>query len=84
MERCKNTDCPNFGDKWCWACQYYNPEEVPDPTPEPVWTRRQWDKVQQLQSEIEYYRKERAVLLLEANKARPKRKSKPPSLGIEE
>ncbi len=77
MEVCINSDCPNIKSRWCWACQYYVPIVVPDPTPEPAWQKSQWDKVQQLQSEVVGWRQKHSEMMLELDKMRkPKRKLK--------
>lgn len=64
---------------------YPEPSEIP-PSPligeeeryllEPVWTRRQYDKVQQLQSEVEGWRQKHAEMMKTLDKLTPKKDEK--------
>ncbi len=65
-ERCVNDDCPNVNSRWCWACQYYLPTIVPDPTPEPKWSATQWDYIIQLRAMVNHLNNK--VTELRANK----------------
>lgn len=67
---------PDFQILSCQGCPSYIDKDIGENKEQPEWTGRQWDKVQQLQAEIEYYRRERADLLLKVAKEKPKRKSR--------
>jgi len=47
-----------------------------EPLPQPEWTEKQWDKVQQLQSEVVGWRPKLAKIQLAYDKAFPKNKEK--------
>ena len=78
----------NYYDKICLECDRYIGDALDHSPicslsnlnapiqPEPPWSRNQWDKVQQLQAEIEYYRRERADLLLKAANPKPDKKKR--------
>ena len=60
-----------LGNSICNGCNkplYYREIEKPHELPEQKeFVMNQWNKVRQLQAEIEYYRRERADLLLKVN-----------------
>lgn len=47
---------------------YIEREEVLELEPEPLWTARQWDSVEQLKSEVRSWRKKHAETLLAIDK----------------
>jgi len=57
------------GCDYCNKPQYYRDIEQPQKIdPEPEWTKRQWYKVQQLQSEVADWRQKHAEALLAIDK----------------
>lgn len=56
---------------YCNKPDYYREVEKPAPEsqlPKPEWTGRQWDKVQQLQSEVEGWRQKHSETMLALDK----------------
>ncbi len=67
------------GCNYCDKPTYYREIEETQQAPnlEPLWSSRQWDKVQQLQSEVMGWRQKHAEMMMELDKMRkPKRNPK--------
>ena len=66
---------PEAGGRWralCDGCYSYQEAIVQPIKEEPVWLIKQWDKVQQLQSEVQGWRQKHAEMMVALDKLQKK------------